>query len=177
MGTVQPAEDVKLFAGILFDEEQRYQKVKLLLAEKFGEIDWESPVFDFTFTKYYAPEMGEHLKKQFISFKRLIRPEDLIDIKLFTNDIEQQFAINGKRNINIDPGYLTNGNIVLATTKNFCQRIYLGKGIYGDVHLLYMHNKFHALDWTYPDYKQDLAMDFFINIREKYRETYKHKSL
>ncbi|MBN2009926.1 DUF4416 family protein [candidate division KSB1 bacterium] len=174
MGHVNAVQDVKLFAGITFQDERTLANVQQLLEHRFGEIDMQSPIFDFTFTTYYAVEMGAALQKVFWSFSLLIPPEKLVDAKLFSNNIEARFATHdGKRTINIDPGYLSNGNIVLATTKNFAHRVYLGKGIYGDMHMIFRHNQFHPLEWTYPDYSQPLAMDFFLKIREIYRTTSK----
>ena len=172
MGQPQPSDNVKLFSAITFADKNKYQQAKNIIVEQYGSIDLETKIFDFTFTNYYTAEMGKNLYKQFISFQKLIQPEELIDIKLFTNNIEAQFTINNKRIVNIDPGYLTNGNIVLATTKNFSHRIYLGKGIYGDMHMQYMHNNFVFNNWTYPDYKQPLTIEFLQKVRVIYRKTF-----
>jgi hypothetical protein len=176
MGQINPVQQVKLFAGVTFQDQSTLEQVRQIIAGQYGDIDVQSPIFDFSFTTYYADEMGDRLQKVFWSFDPLVSPETLIDAKLFTNQIETQFAhSNGNRIINIDPGYMSAGNIVLATTKNFAHRVYLGKGIYGDMHLVYRHNKFHALEWTYPDYSQQLAMDFFLKVRDIYRSTSKGK--
>ena len=114
------------------------------------------------------------MKKQFVSFQQLIRPEKLVDIKLWTNDVEEQFATNNKRQVNLDPGYLTTAKIVLATTKNYSHRIYLGKGIYGDIHLRYFNCKYQFFEWTYADYKQPLTIDFFNRARKLFKESNKN---
>ncbi|MEE4312268.1 MAG: DUF4416 family protein [candidate division KSB1 bacterium] len=168
MGHVQPAHDVKLFTALMFGEDDVYYRVKEILISELGSVDYESEIFDFRFTDYYEDEMGTELRKTFISFENLILPERLIDIKLRTNEIEAQFLVNGNRRINIDPGYLTDANIVLATTKNFSHRIYLGKGIYGDLHLIYKNRAFHPLEWTYPDYQSPAATAFFLRIKNIY---------
>ena len=67
---------------------------------------------------------------------------------------------------------MTGAKVVLATTKNFDHRIYLGKGIYGDVHLRYRGNKFHFNEWTYPDYREMIVIDFFARLRKKYMKEY-----
>ena len=173
MGQPRIALDVMLFAAVTFNDENFYDNAKAALIENFGVIQVVSKVFDFDFTQYYVMEMGLNLKKQFLGFKKLIRPEHLADIKLITNNIEDLFLNQGKRQINIDPGYLTGANIVLATTKNFDHRIYLGKGIYGDVHLRYRREKFHFNDWTYPDYKDMMVIDFFARLRKVYMKEYR----
>ena len=168
MGQPKIADNVKLFAAITFNNQNNYKQVKQILIKEYGQIHLESEIYDFTFTDYYAAEMDSNLKKQFVAFQPLIRPENLIEIKLWTNEVEKQFSINDKRQVNIDPGYLTNANIVLATTKNYSHRIYLGQGIYGDVHLRYIKHQFQSLEWTYPDYKQKLAIEFFTQLKKLY---------
>ena len=159
---------VKLFIAVTFGDEEIFEAGIKLLEQEFGSFDIRSAIFDFNHTRYYFEEMGEGLKKQLFAFKKSIYPDTLPEVKLKTNHIEDQFKNNGKRRINIDPGYLTCAKVVLATTKNFDHRIYLGKGIYGDVHLRYRHNKFIFNPWTYPDYRDKLVIDFLAKLRKKY---------
>ena len=91
----------------------------------------------FDFSSYYNPEMGQNLKRLWISFEKLFFSSELASIKVFTNSLEDSFAVNCKRQINIDPGYITPANVVLATTKDYSHRIYLDKGIYGEVTTIY----------------------------------------
>lgn len=171
MGQPTILKDVKLFMATTFSNQKVYAEVRQILEEKFGQIDFQSDIFDFNFTEYYAPEMGINLRKQFVSFQPLIKPENLNEIKLWTNELEMQYSVAGKRQVNIDPGYLTAANIVLATTKNFSHRVYLGKGIYGDVHLRFRNHQFQALEWTYADYRQPLAIGFFTELRKLYSKS------
>ena len=173
MGQPKLALDVKLFIAVTFKNQGIFEKIKSILEEKFGNTDTLSAIYDFTYTQYYAKEMGVNLKKQFLGFENLIRPEILPNIKLMTNEIESQFSQENRRPVNIDPGYLTAAKVVLATTKNFDHRIYLGKGIYGDVHLRYRGNKFIMNEWTYPDYRDMIVIDFFARLRKKYMKEYR----
>jgi len=113
--------------------------------------------------------MGAGIKRQFVSFTRLILTEQLPAIKLLTNEIEQDLALNGKRRVNIDPGYLNLAKVVLATTKDYSHRLYLGQGIYGEVTLTYAKGKFNPFPWTYPDYQTQAYRQFFEEIREIYK--------
>ncbi len=176
MGQAKLALPVKLFAAVTYNDLSIYERVKAGLIEKFGSIDTLSAIFNFSFTQYYSEEMGANLNKQLLGFEQLIGPGSLADIKIMTNEIEVQFSINGKRQVNIDPGYLAAEKVVLATTKNFDHRIYLGKGIYGDVHLRYRGNKFIMNEWTYPDYREMIVIEFFARLRKKYMKKF-HKLL
>jgi len=173
MGQPKLAVDVKLFTAVTFNNKEVFEKIKSILGEKFGNIDTLSAIYDFSYTQYYAREMGVDLKKQFLGFEKLIRPESLPDIKLMTNEIEGQFSQENRRQVNVDPGYLTAAKVVLATTKNFDHRIYLGNGIYGDVHLRYRGNKFIMNEWTYPDYRDMIVIDFFARLRKRYMKEYR----
>lgn len=176
MGQPRLARDVKLFVAVTFNKKLVYEQIKSILKENYGEFDTLSAIYDFSYTQYYAKEMGLNLQKQFLGFEKLIRPESLPDIKLITNEIEGQFSQENSRQVNIDPGYLSAAKVVLATTKNFDHRIYLGKGIYGDVHLRYRGNKFIMNEWTYPDYKDMIVIDFFARLRKKYMKAYRKMS-
>ena len=161
---------VKLFAGLLFTSLDFLGQAKERLVKEFGLMDKKSEVMDFTFTGYYDEEMGAGIKRQFVSFTRLILPEQLPVIKLLTNKIEQDLALKGKRRVNIDPGYLSLAKVVLATTKDYSHRLYLGQGIYGEVTLTYTKGKFSSFPWTYPDYQTQVYRQFFGEIREIYKK-------
>jgi hypothetical protein len=165
MGIIHASKKVKLFCGIISSNEEIKQKYFAMLEEKFDKIDLISGVVPFDFSSYYNPEMGDNLKRFWISFEKLIYSQGLAEIKVFTNSIESNFAVNGKRQVNIDPGYITPANLILATTKDYSHRIYLDKGIYGEVAMIYKENGYKKLPWSYPDYLSDVAATFFLKVR------------
>ena len=110
--------------------------------------------------------MGSPLKRQFISFEKPISPEKITDIKLFTNSIEEKLCVHKKRRINIDPGYMSDSKLVLATTKEHFHRIYLNKGIYAEVTLYWRKGSFQPFEWTYPDYRTREYIDILNAIRK-----------
>ncbi len=177
MGKIKEHLPVKYFAAVCFTGDITLEAVLLKLKTLFGPVDERSPVYDFDrFTDYYKPEMGSGLQKLFISFQRLHLPEALIDFKHKSNLLEMDYtAQKGRRRVNIDPGYLTDAKIVLATTKDYSHRLYLGKGIYGDLHLSYRNGRYRPQPWTYPDYSQPLALEYFSKIRELYRRQLKEE--
>ena len=58
---------------------------------------------------------------------------------------------------------------MLATGKNYTHRIYLSRGIYGDLTLVFNKGTFKPLEWTYRDYSDAESIEFFNNEREKYK--------
>ena len=140
------------------------------LEETYGPIDYHSSTLPFTHTSYYTPEFGLALSRKFVAFERLIDPSNLADIKHVTNALEHELAVDGKRCINLDPGYISQSKLVLATTKNHSHRIYLDKGIYAEVTLRYQHKAFRTLEWTYPDYRTEEYLEILREIRQSYVE-------
>ena len=159
----------------MVNEYALFDEVRQVLETCFGPIDLESDVYPFTFTDYYDKEMGESLQKQIVSFERLIDKNELAAKKRRSNEIEEEFARGDgdswHRRVNIDPGYVTDSKLVLASTKNFSHRIYLGEGIFAEVTLRYVRVKgFEPFEWTYPDYRTDLLRSFFESVRQRYME-------
>jgi len=157
-----------LFMAVLFSPNVSYDDVRAVVTQEFGDILMESPVFLFNHSDYYAEEMGVNLQKVFLLLGRLIDQSAIVDWKLRAQEVESRYTENGKRKINFDPGYLDASKLVLATTKNYDHRIYLGRGIYGDVQLRFRFQQFHFNEWTYPDYRQPEHIAFFEKARLKY---------
>lgn len=151
------------------------EEAKNILRKGFGKIDYESQALAFRHTDYYETEFGKNLKRKFISFQKLIQPQNLAKIKIATNIIEKKLSRNGLRSINIDPGYLNMAKLILASTKDYKHRIYLDKGIYVETTLFYQNKSFHFWEWTYPDYKSADYIRIFNQIREIYAKQIKTK--
>ena len=168
MSRPRPPKPAKLVIGFFLKEKGLGIHVVKTLADKYGAVDLASSWFPFNFTSYYNDEMGTPLFRRLVAFKQVIHQDSLADIKLFTNDLEHEHSINGKRVVNIDPGYLLHERFVLATGKNFSHRIHVGNGIYADLTLMYIKGGFEPLPWTYPDYASENIMTFLKQVRKKY---------
>lgn len=144
------------------------------MAGAWGPIARSSPRFLFTHTRYYEAEMGCGLVKQFFAFANPIDPASLAQRKLAANAWEEEYAALGAhpeaRPLNLDPGYLTLSKLVLASTKDFAHRVYIGKGIYAEITLFYRHGRWEPHEWTFPDYRQPEYHEFFSECR-RYLQT------
>ena len=165
MGTPKKPEPVRLFIGMLSGDPKLFSAAVNILTKKFGPVLLESEIIPFEFTDYYTPEMGENLWRKFVAFKRMVSPEKLASIKLFTNHLEETYSQNKKRRINLDPGLLTPARVILASTKDFSHRIYLKSGIYAEITFLFRKKGFEFLPWTYPDYQTEPYRKFFSALR------------
>ena len=165
---------VKLVFGLLVVTEPVRQRCLSRLIELFGPLDHQTPVEPFTFTDYYCDEMGPTIFRQYLSAQNLISISDLPAIKHKTNDLEIEMARleDGKRRrqANIDPGYVCQSKLVLATTKDYTHRIYVADGIFAEVTLQYQRpDGFRPFPWSYPDYARPEVCAFFNKVRETYR--------
>ncbi|MFO0838238.1 MAG: DUF4416 family protein [Phycisphaerae bacterium] len=175
MGKPRIAQPVKLFCGLLGSDPDLLRRARQVLVRRYGPTDAESPLWPFDQTDYYLAEMGPDVQRQFLAFERPIRPEDLSEIKLVTNALELEIAEQAQspdipRPVNIDPGYLDLGKLVLATTKDRAHRVYLGAGIYAEVTLQFFDGVWQVQPWTYPDYRLPSCHAFFDQARTRLRE-------
>ena len=170
MAEISYVAPVKLFFGILFSSEKSLGEVEKELEELYGKIDYISPLFVFNLTDYYKNEMGSDISRIFYSFEKLIFPDTIAEIKLTANLLEKKLSHNnGKRRINLDPGYMDYHKIVLASAKFGGQKIYIGKGIYADMTLWYEKGQFKPFLWTFLDFKDGAYNKILLRIREIYK--------
>jgi hypothetical protein len=175
MGTPNPSPPPGLlFFGLLAVDDSLLDEARLRLEERWGRGGACSPPVDFTHSAYYAHEMGTSLRRQWMLSRRLIAPDEIAGIKLATNALEEQWRDGGSdgRRVNIDPGYVALPKVVLATTKDYAHRVYLGQGIYAEATLVYRRASagFEPWPWTYPDYREPAALAFFNAARDEYQK-------
>jgi len=172
VGLIPKPSPVQLLVGVLSSIAEEFVGARSLLERRFGPVESESQLFPFDATHYYDEEMGTPIRKQFLSFARLIEPGELAASKCFTNELEAQRARERggepRRPVNLDPGYLDAARLVLATTKDRSHRIYLQRGIYAEVTLIYEKGAWRSLPWTYPDYAAPTYHDFLTEIRQSF---------
>jgi hypothetical protein len=177
MWELKEPKPVKLFIGILAADQNCLGSAIKEIENNYGSIDLTSEVWAFTQTDYYKDQTGNNILRQFVSLNELIEPGQIAEIKHQTNKIEQDLAEKLKHQcplpVNLDPGIIEPSKLVLATTKNFSHRIYIGHKMYAEVTLIYDKGKWKAFDYTFPDYKQQLYWDFFSKIRKRLLEQLK----
>ncbi len=166
----EDAVDVKLIMGILASTRKDLKRAHELVGKDFGPIDLQSDIIPFIYTDYYNGEMGADILRQYVSFDKLVYPEKLWSIKVRTNELEDSERVEGKRVVNLDPGYLSHCAVVLATTKEAGHRAYLNGGIYGQPMLYFRKSRFVPLEFTYPDYADEKNRVFFDKVRKVYRK-------
>lgn len=157
-----------LFVGTLFSRKEFYPRGRERLISLFGPVLMETPAVLWDYSTYYREELGWPILRRFLFFERPVGQDKLGEIKLETNALEAELSSDGKRNINLDPGYLTLAKVVLASTKDYSHRIYLGRGIYAEVTLVYRAGEFHPYVNTYRDYRDYAGI--FLEARDAFEK-------
>ena len=168
MSRPQVPPPAKLICGMFARDVGLLFRAADALSRRYGVIDWQSPVLPFEHTRYYAGEFGPDLKRVFFAFSNLVEQGGLAEIKREAFRLERELSKEGRRQVNIDPGLLTAERLVLATGKNFTHRIYIGRGVFADLTLIFKGGFFRPLPWTYRDYASDEALTFWVRVRSAY---------
>lgn len=164
-----PVEPSLLFVGTLYSNKEHFITARAKLTELFGGIAMESPDINYSYSDYYRDELGWPITRRFLFFKNKTDPLTLPDIKLITNSLEEEMSADGRRKINIDPGYMTLSKVVLASTKNYSHRLYIGKGIFAEVTLVNVGGEYRPHLFTYRDYASDTVRALFGEARRLLR--------
>jgi hypothetical protein len=165
MGIAQQPHQVVLFFAVTYDPSFEITTIYSKLDERFGARDQTFGPVAFSWTEYYEKEMGKDLQKVYFTYSTLIDRDTLAEIKNFSNQLESMFALEGNRRVNIDPGYVARDKLVLASTKDFFHRIYIGDGIFAEVTLHYRKGRYRFFSWTYPDFRDPEFQRFLEKVR------------
>lgn len=175
MAEIREHEPVLLFLAVFSRYEEAIGWGRRRAGEAWGPLALESEWFDFTETRFYEPAMGTGLKKVLLAFSTLVDPASLPERKRETNQWEQEykdrFAGPEHRPLNLDPGYLTEAKLVLASTKDRDHRIYLSQGIFAENTLYFRTGAWQSRPWTYPDYRRSDYHEFLMRCRKFYRRS------
>ena len=169
----QPPQPVLYFIGALYSRAHLLVQAKKLCAHRIAPLDMESASYPFEDTHYYDEEMGAGQQRHFFSFARLMSPGRLAALKIICNEIEDALAVNGKRKVNLDVGYMDFHKLVLASAKYNGQKIYLSRGIYADPTLHFRNGRFVPYPTAFPDFKDERYYDFLLEIRRLYKQAMK----
>jgi hypothetical protein len=174
MGRIKKPLPGKLILSAIYSSPEALRSAIIKFEKKFGHVELETEALDFAHTDYYKEEMGENLKRKFFAFEKMVKRDQLSEIKHFSNNLEAKYGDNIKdfifRTVNLDPGIMTLANLTLASTKDYAHRIYLRDGIYGEITLLYEKGQFKPLPWTYPDYQDSKILEFLTKVRESMKK-------
>lgn len=160
-----PTSPGLLFASFLYrSDKYSSEDLKDIWRQHYGEFSEMTPAFNPLFS-YYEKEMGNPLSRFLLISQKLFTRDYLLKAKLESMEWEKAYSVNGERTLNVDIGFLSPENFLLATTKNYSHRIYLGKDIFADLTFQFQKGSFRSLPWTYPDYLDEEKISFLTQER------------
>jgi hypothetical protein len=148
--------------AVMYADEATFEKAKSDLVKRYGKIKVESPVYDFSFTNYYEPEMGSGLKKKFLIFEKQVSKQELADVKFFITDVEKKYSKEDNRIVNIDPGYLSETELQLATFKEKSFKEKIHEKVWVHKVLEFDGNNIKQFFHTFADYRDKKNQEFII---------------
>ena len=173
MGSEKRPDPVLLLVGAFSRHEEARHWARERSIATWGPVALESDPLPFRDTDYYTASMGPELDMVFWAFEQLVDPALLPEVKRTTNTWEdaykQESSHDEARPLNLDPGYLTDAKLVLASTKDHHHRIYLSDGIFAEVTLHYQKGAWQTRPWTYPNYARADYQKYLLKCREYYR--------
>lgn len=159
----------KLFVSVITNRTDLLSDIISELEKHFGPHDFVSEWFPFDSTDFYEPEMGKDLKRNFISFKD-VKPADILPkTKKWGGLVEDKYRVDGKRPVNLDPGYIDFCKLVLATGKHGGHKVAVTKDCFADFIMRFTKNEWIPLPWCFPDFKSGIYNKTLMEIRNIFR--------
>tara|TARA_Y100000310_G_scaffold196876_1_gene196967 strand:- start:6769 stop:7251 length:483 start_codon:yes stop_codon:yes gene_type:complete len=157
--------DNLLFFALMYKDKEMLTNVVNELKDNFGNVVSESPEYDFNFTEDYEEEFGSGLKKTIIVFDNKIDRDDLANLKIICSQIEDEFCSDdNKRAVNIDPGYVNNKEVVLASFKGKRFKESLSNDVFAHKVLEFENRTVKDFFHTFADFKSNVVKEFFIKV-------------
>ncbi len=159
--------------SVLYNDSSVLKRALVSLQLLFGEVLLFSEPYPFDMTDYYRSEMGPSLIRVWFCFSPLRDPSELSAWKKDCSKLEAEFSSRGKRLVNIDPGYLDHGKLVLASCKAAPDKIYMGSGVFAHTCLRYKKGQFHGPEHSFADFIDGRFDDFFTSAKQLLRKLLK----
>lgn len=179
MGHIRRVEPVIPFCAIISRDEPAFAWARQQLTAFWGPLAEASEPMPFEASGYYTSEMGSGLRKILVAAAMPRDPGEVAAWKTATNQLEAEYASlthdteaehGPQRPLNLDPGYISQSKLVLATVKDRDHRIYLSDGIFAEVTLRYLRSGWTDNPWTYPDYRTAPVKAFALKCRARLRQ-------
>jgi hypothetical protein len=174
MLTTTPPSPGLVFASFLYRNDLHTQEsLSSFWEEKFGKSLSFVPTQN-SLTSYYEKEMGFPLSRIFFFTRESFPREFLLSTKLQAIDWERTWSSSNKRMVNVDIGFLTLENFILATTKIYSHRVFIGQNIFAELTYQFQQGEWAMFPWTYPDYQDHNKLQFFKEARQHLCSIRKH---
>jgi len=162
--TLSEPQGARLFCACYFDEGDAYLSAKKKLDSTFGKPDYESQSIPTELLMPLYTNMARHTLR-FLSFRRPIGREELVDVRRKTLSIELGLQQTGRPLVEIDPGYVTEFTVVRTSLKDDFHHIYLYGGIFAESLLYFESGSFRPFLFTPELYRMPAVLAAFNDLR------------
>jgi len=150
------------YALIYFNDALAFAAAKKSLEKYFDKSDYE--------TKPFSAEKAKFKEEVFtqaaiVSFQRPVGRDELVDMKMKTSAMEDKFKASKKRVFLIDPGYVSQYNVIHTSDEDDFHRIYLYNGIFAETILYFERLGFRPFAHTPSFYMEPPVITAFNDIR------------
>ena len=166
MSVLKEPPPARLVFSLFARGDELITRARERLEALFSPVRMVSDLMRFDHTRYYEPEFGPGLVRRFVVLDGLYSQGSLAEVKVSTQALEAELSEAGRRTVNVDPGILTLERLVLATGKDRGHRVYLGRGVFAELTLVWFKGGFEPLSWTYPDWRAPESVRFWEGARE-----------
>ena len=156
-----------LFCIVSFDDTESYYNAKSQLEKQFSDVVFESNQMPKWKNEFNAPSGKQ---SRIISFKRKINREELPLIKNKCHKLQEKFN-KAEPLLRIIPGYLSAHNVIIASSNDDYQRIYLFHGVYAEIVYKYEKQRMLPMETAPEFFKSADPVYFFTNLREAHVQT------
>lgn len=157
----------RLIASVFFDAPEFFLAAKKKMEAKFGDVDYESPMFA---TELLMPLYSNQArnKMKMLSFRRPIGREELVDIRKKTLSIETDLQQLGAPLVEIDPGYVCEFTVVRTALRDHFHYVYLYGGIFAETLYYFESGSFRPFITTPEFYRSGDVISAFNDVRLAY---------
>jgi hypothetical protein len=171
MARIQTPPPGRLIISVIYNSLDGLADCLKLLEKQFGRVQYETTEIECSDNGYYE-EMGRQLSRRFFSFEKMVERDALPEIKANCHKIERQLGDQVDdytfRTVNVDPGILSPGNLIMSSHREMGHRVYLGKGVFAETTLIYARRRFTQLPWTNADFCHEEAVRLFTECRQTF---------
>ena len=177
MSLPEPYPPVLPVVSVLYNDAAILKEAVHHLQLLFGEVVLFSEPYPFDMTNYYQTEMGSSILRIWLCFTPLQDPSELPLWKERCIEIEERFGGQGKRLVNIDPGYLDHAKLILGSCKAAPDKVYMGKGVFAHTCLLYRKGEFYGPEHSFADFIDGRFDEFFRSAKKLLKKLIKERDL
>lgn len=160
---VREPRPARLYVAVSFDDLDVFFKVRRELESTFGKVDYETESQETaSLLSLYGGVARSQIR--FLSYARPIGREELVDIRRKLLNLEMRHVHEGRPLAELDPGCVSEFNVVRTSLEEDFHRIYLYGGIFAETLYYYERMTFRPYLHTPEFYRRPEIITIFNDL-------------